>query len=102
MDRRFNPVLRPLINRVYVGKYTDVLSRSLKTSLMAVRDLLPDLPVRSLERATAQEIFITDASFKSGRGVIAGVRIVGKNSETGRPIFQAGFVTFGLKIFGRR
>ena len=72
LDRRFNPVLRPLVSFVFSGRSGGSLPAGLRGSLTAVLNLLPNLPKKSLRSTRPAVILSSDASWRKGRGSIAG------------------------------
>ena len=80
IGRRFNPVLKPIVHRVFHdGTSCSLLNKSLLASLSACRELLPRLPVRSLKKHRGVSLLLSDASWSHGKGRIAGVLYQGSD-----------------------
>ena len=74
-DRRLNPLLRPIYERVYAPGRGCGLTPSMRLSLRSVLSVLGKLPPRSLTSYKPSFRIYTDASFARGRGIIAAVLI---------------------------
>ncbi|CAD7954485.1 unnamed protein product [Amoebophrya sp. A25] len=84
-DRRLRPLIRPLMVRMFQNNKDFSLNKALALSLRACADLIKVLPPRKLTVSPVRFLVYTDASWRRGKGVLAGVLVFPErvNRESG-------------------